>query len=107
MPHQKHGEEASSAERARAGELLEILEEFSCSVDDLWVQLALLKDDVLESLPQHLDLARQVNRAAAPKLQTAFRDALENAKVLREGADQFLHDMKQAFDAIEGAIPHT
>ena len=96
--------ECSPAETARMGELLDILDDWKARVDDLWVQLDLGKLKMCEQAALQLELAHHVNQMTAPKLRDAYRDALENTEILRDGVESLLQDVKDVFDAVRGAM---
>ncbi len=96
--------EGSPAETARLGELLDILDNWKARVDELWVQLDLAKLEMCDQAALQLELARHVNQVATPKLRDAYHDALANTEILRDGVEKLLRDVKDVFDAVQGAI---
>ena len=96
--------ECSPAETARMGELLDILDDWKACVDALWVQLEMAKLKMSEQAALQLELAHHVNQVTAPKLRVAYRDAMENTEILREGVESLLHDVKDIFDAVQSAM---
>jgi len=53
---------------------------------------------------KQLDLARNVNHVAASQLRVAYEDAAGSADTLRQGVQEFLHDVDEAFDAVQAVI---
>ena len=96
--------ECSPAETARMGELLDILDDWKARVDELWVQLDLAKLKMREQAALQLELAHHVNQVTAPELRHAYRDALENTEILRDGVESLLQDVKDVFAAVQGAM---
>ena len=97
-------EEVSPDEVARVNEVMRRLDAWKTRIDELRVQVDLAKLDLREEAAKQLDLARNVNHVAASKLRVAYEDAASNADTLRQGVHEFLHDVDEAFDAVQAVI---
>ncbi len=97
-------EEVSPDEVARVNEVMRRLDAWKTRIDELMVQVDLAKLDLREEAAKQLDLARNVNHVAASKLRVAYEDAASNADTLRQGVLEFLHDVDEAFDAVQAVI---
>ena len=100
------GDQASSDEMAKVNEVMRRLDAWKTRMDELRVQVDLAKLDLREDAAKQLDLARNVNHVAASKLRVAYEDAASNADTLRQGVHEFLHDVDEAFDAVQAVISH-
>jgi hypothetical protein len=89
---------------ARFDEVMRLLDGWRARIDELRVQVDLAKLDLRDEAEKQLDLARTVNSAAAPKLRDAYQDAVGAAETLRLGVHEFLHDVTEAFDAVQAVI---
>ena len=98
------GVQASPDEMARVHEVMRRLDAWKTRIDELRVQVDLAKLDLREEAAKQLDLARNVNHVAASKLRVAYEDAASNADTLRQGVHEFLHDVDEAFDAVQEVI---
>jgi hypothetical protein len=94
-------------EAARVDEVMRMLHDWRTRIDELRVQVDLAKLDLRDEATKQLDLARNVNSAAAAKLRDAYHDAETNAETLRHGILEFVHDMNEAFDAVRGVIARS
>ncbi len=101
----------SGSPAAQQGETAEVmesvsrtLEEWRARIDELKVQAELAKLDVRERAVKQVDLAQNVCLAAFSKLADARHDAAANADTLREGFQQVVEDIKQAFEAAQAVI---
>lgn len=95
-PH-GHGE-------ATENEVIRILDHWKARVDQLRVQVDLAKLDFRDEAAKQLDLARSANEAASSKLRDAYHDAAVTAEMLRDGVHEFLHDVKEAFEAVQAEV---
>ena len=91
-------------ETVRVNEAMRRLDAWKSRIDELRVQVDLAKLDLQDEAEKQLDLARNVNHVAASKLRVAYEDAVANADTLREGVHEFLHDVNEAFDAVQAVI---
>ena len=98
------GEPVSPDEMARVNEVMRRLDAWKTRIDELRVQVDLAKLDLREEAAKQLDLARNVNHVAASKLRVAYEDAASNADTLRQGVHEFLHDVDEAFDAVQAVM---
>jgi len=80
------------------------LDQWRSRIDELTVQVDLAKLDARERATKQLDIAQDACLAAYPKLREALPDAAVNADTLREGVQQLLHDVKEAFEAAQAVI---
>ena len=96
--------EATNDEMVRFNEVMRILDDWKTRIDELRVQVDLAKLDLRDEAAKQLDLARTVNSAAASKLRDAYQDAAGTAETLRLGVHEFLHDINEAFDAVQAVI---
>jgi hypothetical protein len=97
-------DQASPDEMVRVNEVMRRLDAWKTRIDELRVQVDLAKLDLREEAAKQLDLARNVNHVAASKLRVAYEDAASNADTLRQGVHEFLHDVDEAFDAVQAVI---
>ena len=91
-------------EMIRINEVMRRLDAWKTRIDELRVQVDLAKLDLREEAAKQLDLARNVNHVAASKLRVAYEDATGTADTLRQGVHEFLHDVDEAFDAVQAVI---
>ena len=91
-------------EMVRVNEVMRRLDAWKARIDELRVQVDLAKLDLHEEAEKQLDLARSVNHVAASKLRVAYEDAVANADTLRQGVHELLHDVNEAFDAVQAVI---
>lgn len=91
-------------EMVRVNEVVRRLDAWKTRIDELRVQVDLAKLDLHDEAEKQLDLARDVNHVAASKLRVAYEDAAANADTLRQGVHEFLHDVNEAFDAVQAVI---
>ncbi len=96
--------EATDDETAGFDEVMRILDDWRTRIDELRVQVDLAKLDLRDEAAKQLDLARNVNSVAASKLRDAYKDAAGTAETLRVGVHDFLHDITEAFDAVQAVI---
>ena len=96
--------QVSPDEMVRVNEVMRRLDAWKTRIDELRVQVDLAKLDLREEAAKQLDLARNVNQVAASKLRVAYEDAASNADTLRQGVHEFLHDVDEAFDAVQAVI---
>lgn len=94
----------TSDEDGRASDLMRRLDAWKTRIDELRVQIDLAKLDVREEAVKQLDLARNVNHVAASQLRVAYEDAADTAELLRQGVLELLHDVDNAFDAVNAVI---
>lgn len=85
-------------------EVMKILDSWRARIDEIRVQVDLAKLDLRDEAEKQLDLARTVNSVAALKLRDAYEDAAATAETLRLGVHDFLHDVNEAFDAVQAVI---
>jgi hypothetical protein len=97
-------DQVSPDEMVRVNEVMRRLDAWKTRIDELRVQVDLAKLDLHEEATKQLDLARNVNHVAASKLRVAYEDAASNADTLRQGVHEFLHDVDEAFDAVQAVI---
>ena len=97
-------EHLSPDEVAKVNEVMRRLDAWKGRIDELRVQVDLAKLDLREEATKQLDLARNVNHVAASKLRVAYKDAASNADTLRQGVQEFLHDVDEAFDAVQAVV---
>jgi hypothetical protein len=93
-----------TADEVTVHEAMHRLAAWKTRIDELRVQVDLAKLDLHEEAAKQLDLARNVNHVAAAKLRVAYVDAAANADVLRQGVLEFLHDVDEAFDAVQAVM---
>jgi hypothetical protein len=91
-------------EMVKVNEVMRRLDAWKTRIDELRVQVDLAKLDLHEEAAKQLDLARNVNHVAASKLRVAYEDAAANADTLRQGVHELLHDVDEAFDAVQAVI---
>ena len=96
--------QASPDDEVRVNEAMRQLDAWKTRIDELRVQVDLAKLELHEEAAKQLDLARNVNHVAASKLRVAYQDAATNADTLRQGVLEFLHDVDEAFDAVQAVI---
>ena len=96
--------EVSHDDTAGFDEAMHILDDWRTRIDEIRVQVDLAKRDLRDEAEKQLDLARTVNSVAAVKLRDAYRDAAGTAETLRLGVHEFLHDLNEAFDAVQAVI---
>ena len=96
--------EATDDQTVRFNEVMRILDDWKTRIDELRVQVDLAKMDLRDEAAKQLDLARNVNSVAASKLRDAYQDAAGTAETLRVGVHEFLHDINEAFDAVQAVI---
>ena len=97
-------EQVSPDDMTRVNEVMRRLDAWKTRIDELRVQVDLAKLDLREEAAKQLDLARNVNHVAASKLRVAYEDAASNTDTLRQGVQEFLHDIDEAFDAVQAVI---
>ena len=85
-------------------EVMRILGDWRTRIDEIRVQVDLARLDLRDEADKQLDLARTVNSVAASKLRDAYQDAVGTVETLRVGVHQFLHDVDEAFDAVQRVI---
>jgi len=100
-------DEATTEETARVNEVMGMLDAWKTRIDELRVQVDLAKLDLRDKATEQLDLARNVNQAAASQLRAAYRDAEANAETLHHGVDELLHDLKHTFEAVRDVIARS
>ena len=88
----------------RTSDILEVVDQVKSRVDELRVQLDLAKLELRDQAKRQIELAENANLAVASKLRDAYRDATATAEQLRDGVDELLHDVKEAFDAVQDVI---
>lgn len=91
-------------EMVGVNEVMRRLDAWKARIDELRVQVDLAKLDLHDEAEKQLDLARNVNHVAATKLRVAYEDAVGNADSLRQGVHELLHDVNEAFDAVQAVI---
>ena len=96
--------EVAHDETAGFDEVMRILDDWRARIDEIRVQVDLAKLDLRDEGERQLDLARTVNSVAASKLRDAYQDAAGTAETLRLGVHEFLHDINEAFDAVQAVI---
>ncbi len=96
--------ETTDEETVHFNEVMRILDDWRTRIDELKVQVDLAKLDLRDGTVKQLDLARNVNSVAASKLRDAYLDAARTAETLRVGVHEFLHDINEAFDAVQAVI---
>jgi hypothetical protein len=105
--HSTRDDEIADDETAQVDEVMQRLGDWRARIDELRVQVDLAKLDMRDEAAKQLDLARNVNAAAASKLRVAYHDAVANAEGLRHGIHEFLNDLNEAFDAVQGVIAQS
>jgi hypothetical protein len=100
-------DEATPDDMVRVNEVMRRLEAWKTRIDEFRVQVDLAKLDLREEAEKQLDLARNVNQVAASKLRVAYEDAAGSADTLRQGLHEFLHDVDEAFDAVQAVISRS
>jgi hypothetical protein len=96
--------QAAPDEMVGVNEVMRRLDAWKTRIDELRVQVDLAKLDLHDEAEKQLDLARNVNHVAASKLRVAYEDAVANADSLRQGVHELLHDVNEAFDAVQAVI---
>ncbi len=96
--------EVTHDETAGFDEVMKILDNWRARIDEIRVQVDLAKLDLRDEAERQLDLARTVNSVAALKLRDAYEDAAGTAETLRLGVHEFLHDVNEAFDAVQAVV---
>jgi hypothetical protein len=81
-----------------------MFDQWRARIDELKVQADLAKLEVRERAARQLDIAQNVCLAAYSKLREARHDASVNADTLRDGLQELLHDLKEAFEAAQAVI---
>ncbi len=111
MPDTKNGSGTSADdqqvvpdEMVGVNEVMRRLDAWKTRIDELRVQVDLATLDLHDEAEKQLDLARNVNHVAATKLRVAYEDAVANADSLRQGVHELLHDVNEAFDAVQAVI---
>lgn len=97
-------DQVSPEEMVKVDEVMHRLDAWKTRIDELRVQVDLAKLELHEEAVKQLDLARNVNHVAASKLRVAYEDAASNADTLRQGVHEFMHDVNEAFDAVQAVI---
>lgn len=97
-------DEVAPDEMTRINEVMRRLDAWKTRIDELRVQVDLAKLDLREEAAKQLDLAHDVNHVAAAKLRVAYEDATDTADMLRLGVHEFMHDVDEAFDAVQAVI---
>ena len=97
-------DDLSPEQKARVSEILHVLDHWKARVDEVRVQLDLAKLDLRDQATRQLELARNANLAAASNLRDAYGDATATAEALRHGVEELVHDVKEAFDAVQKVI---
>jgi dsDNA-specific endonuclease/ATPase MutS2 len=97
-------DQVSSDDTFRVNEVMQRLDAWKTRIDEIRVQVDLAKLDLREEAEKQLELARNVNHVAASKLRVAYEDAVGSADTLRQGLHEFLHDVDEAFDAVQAVI---
>jgi hypothetical protein len=100
-------DEVTPDDMVRVNEVMRRLEAWKTRIDEFRVQVDLAKLDLREEAEKQLDLARNVNQVAASKLRVAYEDAAGSADTLRQGLHEFLHDVDEAFDAVQAVISRS
>ncbi|MGO9333006.1 MAG: hypothetical protein ACLQCU_02940 [Acidimicrobiales bacterium] len=99
------GDTAQQEEKSQLVESMTgTLDQWRSRIDELTVQIDLAKLDARERATKQLDIAQNACLAAYSKLREARHDAAVNADTLREGVQQLLHDVKEAFEAAQAVI---
>jgi hypothetical protein len=88
----------------RANEVLHVLDQWKTRVDELRVQLDLAKLDLRDHATRQIELACNANLAATSKLRDAYHDATTTAEELRDGVEELVRDVKEAFDAVQNVL---
>jgi len=96
--------ETSAEQNHGAKEMLDLVDRWKTRVDEIRVQLDLAKLDLRDHATRQLELARNANFAATPKLRAAYHDASATAQALRDGVDELLDDVKEAFAAVQEVL---
>jgi soluble cytochrome b562 len=96
--------EVTPDETTRVNEVTRGIDAWKTRIDEFRVQVDLAKLDLREEAAKQLDLARNVNHVAASQLRVAYEDAAGSADTLRQGVQEFLHDVDEAFDAVQAVI---
>jgi hypothetical protein len=91
-------------EMVRFNEVMRIPNDWKTRIDELRVQVDLAKLDLRDEAARQLDLACTVNSVGASKLRDAYQDAASTAETLRLRVHEFLHDINEAFDAVQAVI---
>jgi TolA-binding protein len=100
-------DQVNSDDMVRVNEVMQRLDAWKTRIDELRVQVDLAKLDLREEAEKQLELARNVNHVAASKLRVAYEDAVGSANTLRQGLHEFLHDVDEAFDAVQAVISRS
>jgi len=101
------GDKATPDDMSRVDEVMRRLDAWKTRIDELRVQVDLAKLDLREEAEKQLGLAQNVNHVAASKLRVAYEDAAGSADTLRRGLHEFLHDVDEAFDAVQAVLSRT
>lgn len=97
-------DEVTADETSDVDEVMRRLDAWKGRIDELRVQVDLARLDLHDEAERQLDLARNVNHVAASKLRVAYEDAVANADTLRQGVHELLHDVNEAFDAVQAVV---
>ena len=87
-----------------ANEILDLVERWKARVEEIQVQLDLAKLDLHDQAARQLELATNANLAASAKLRDAYHDATKTAEALRDGVEEMLQDVKDAFTAVQAVL---
>jgi hypothetical protein len=80
------------------------LDGWRAKIDELRVQLDLADLDVRDEIRKRLDTAQNVYLAARSRLSDAQKDAGANLGTVRQGVEQLLGDLRQAYDSAEAVV---
>ncbi len=80
------------------------LDAWRTKIDELRVQLDLADLDVRDEVRKRLDVAQNAYLAARSRLSDARSDAGANLNTVRQGIDQLLKDLREAYDSAEAVV---
>ncbi len=81
-----------------------VLDTWRARIDELKVQVDLAAMGVREQASAQIEAAQNAWLAAHAELRRAAEDASGNARVLREGVERLLADVKKAFEAAQSVL---
>lgn len=98
------GRDGEGQDGALVHEITQFLDSWKGRIDELRVRLDLAKMELRDQATHRMELAENANFAATTKLRDAYHDAALNAEALRDGVEELVHDVKEAFDAVQNVL---
>lgn len=83
------------------------LDEWRSRIDELNLQVDLASHDLRDELRKHLEVAENVYLAIRSRLADAGHDAGDDLTGVRQGVDQLLRDLRQAYDDAEAVVTRS